>query len=168
MANLEIITEKEYPINAKWLIKWGPFVLVFFLIGSFVERKPDEDWSFMLNFSFAVSSLIFLYVVIYRMTIRYRFAHEGIYIKKGVFTTSDKYISYARIQNILVSMEWPDSFLGIADLTIETASKERFTIFGHTNKIVIPGLDCGDAEYIKNFVLERIKENPMIEGQAGL
>jgi len=166
MENPEIITEKEYPISAKWLIKWGPILLLGFLIGSFVKRKSNENFGSMLNFSFIASSLTFLYVVIYRMTMRYRFDEEEFSIKKGVFTPSEKYIPYARIQNILVSNDWVDSFLGLADLKIETASKEKFTIFG--SDITIPGLDCSDAEYIKNFVLERMKENPMIEGQAGL
>lgn len=97
---------------------------------------------------------------------RYKFAEEGFSIKKGVFSTNEKYIPYARIQNISVSNDWIDSFLGLADLKIETASKEKSTIFG--SGITIPGLDDGNADHIKNFVLERMKENPMIEGQAGL
>jgi len=172
MENPEIITEKDHPISAKWLIKWGPIILLGFLIYSFIKIKPNEDFGAMLNFSFVASSLIFLYVVIYRMTLRYRFGEDGFYIKKGVFSTAEKNVPYARIQNIVVSNDWMDNFLGIADLSIETASKgkEASKIFGLTssNRIVIPGLDSGDAEYIKNFVLERMKENPMVEGQAGL
>jgi hypothetical protein len=92
---------------------------------------------------------------------------------------------YGRIQNICVSQGIINRLLGLASISIETASegagakfiaqdsKSKANLAGallgfHSNRIGIPGILYKNALEIKDVVMERIKLNPIDDAQSGL
>jgi hypothetical protein len=87
------------------------------------------------------------------------------------------------IQNIIVKQDWFDRLFGLATLSVENAalgpvnamrlsaaqSRRQNDVVGSSgNKVNIPGLKKAEAEFLKLVILQRMKENPIEDGQSGL
>ena len=170
----KIITEKDCPISAKWLIKLIGGGLIGSLIAMlFNIRDVRSNPAFIHIWFFIIIPVFSIYMIIYRKNMRYSFEEERIVIKAAVISTTEKNIPYERIQNVYVSVDWIDRCFDLADLIIEIAAKggndlNKITVFGSQNKIIIRGLDAGNAEYIKEFVMEKITSRMPHDGQSGI
>lgn len=76
-------------------------------------------YSLMSNvaFPFVFPPLLFRYI-----TLRYRFDKEGVAVSHGLLWRRESYLTYARIQDIHVSRNIFERWLGIGTVQIQTAS----------------------------------------------
>jgi uncharacterized membrane protein YdbT with pleckstrin-like domain len=129
-------------------------------------------------------------LILRKVNFKYNFGEKNIILKQGIIAKSERQTFYGRIQNIKINQDFVDRLLGIASLVIETASDSggaaimlatkgkdsgksinRFTsIFpGFASSfIAIPGLSYKNATSLKNFIMERIKANPIDDMHSGL
>jgi len=103
----------------------------------FALERPDPA---LLRY-YLVSSILtgpaFPFVLLYRYfryhTLRYRFDHEGISMRWGVLFRKEINLTYARIQDIHLSSNVLERWLGLARIEIQTASgsaKAEMTVEG--------------------------------------
>lgn len=175
------ITEKDYPIQLKWIFKFIisfaiPLVIAFFLL----FMKVIDSFLIIMGI-FIVS---FIIIILDRKNFHYWVEDKFMILKQGILSRQERNIPYGVIQNIFVKQDLLDRILGLASLSIENAAyggrSEKVTkIFGLTlpnskkqkvekigfegNKINIPGLKKEDAETLKGMLLEKIKLNPIEE-----
>jgi len=92
----------------------------------FALTRPDRKlltlyiiYSLMATvaFPFAFLPLFFRYI-----TLRYRFDKEGVSVASGFFWRRETYLTYARIQDIHVSRNIFERWLGLGAVQIQTAS----------------------------------------------
>ena len=180
------ISEKDYPVQKLWILKMllisilGSAVLGFFLL----SEKND---------GMALPSFIATFIIIFpvffglisgilrRANFHYSLENKFLTIKQGVISKHQKHTPYGVIQNIIVKQDLFDRLLRLTSLIIENAShgggyqqvKNRQkhqveTIGFHGNRITVPGLTKQDAESLKKIILQKMKENPIEDGQSGL
>jgi len=103
----------------------------------FALERPDPA---LLRY-YLVSSILtgpaFPFVLLFRYfryhTLRYRFDHEGISMRWGVLFRKEIHLTYARIQDIHLSSNVLERWLGLARIEIQTASgsaKAEMTVEG--------------------------------------
>ncbi|MBW7960239.1 PH domain-containing protein, partial [Patescibacteria group bacterium] len=105
----------------------------------------------------------------------FQFEDKFISLKQGVFVKQERHIPYSVIQNFYISSDFLDRLFKLSNIIVENASneggiyefqsKDRFPYhkrpFGfHGNHIRIPGLSSENAEKLKIYLLQKIKENP--------
>ena len=164
MDNFIPKTNKTHPIEKKWMVKMVINILIFIGIVYYVcDIKYLKDSIFIITFSI-------IYLWLYVRNYHYEFGETHITLKKGVISKSEQHVPYGRIQNIYFSQSFVDKLLGLASLSIETASvyvNPRDKKYGNV-KISIPGLRYENALDLKNTVIELMKKNPIDDAQSGL
>jgi membrane protein YdbS with pleckstrin-like domain len=200
MSADKVFNQDTYPVENKWMIKsfiYLAFQVIFIgIFGYFIfQRDGKRDNAFLvgyLTFLGICQLAIFIMLILRKNRFRYEFQKDNIIVKQGVLEKLEKRVLYGRIQNIKINQDVFDNFLGIATLTIETASeaggasistrkggwasiytgKRRGDIStslgSHANNITIPGLSYQDALELNNFLKEKIKCNPIDDAQSGL
>lgn len=189
----EVITERNYPIESKWIFKsvWGSvFVLLIFIPAFFIELAIGR-FSFYVIFYLAFVPVHLIIISLQRANFHYSIDEKFMVIHQGILSKQQRNIPYGVIQNIFVKQDLFDRIFGIASLTIENASQGGVSqeggttkLFGMTvsnqrrqqtdmvgfsgNKISIPGLAKQNAETLKSIILEKMKENPIEDSQSGL
>lgn len=173
-----LINEKNYPIESKWVIKnvilWSPFC-------AFVHSIITEKFIFShFIIGLIISApLIYLYLKFLIKNYHYEFGDKLMILKQGIISKSERSVMYGRIQNICVSQGIINRFMGLASISIETASEgagvkfvtqdSQSALLGfHSNRIGIPGLLHENALELKKVLMERIKSNPIDDAQSGL
>lgn len=176
MSNFVPITEETHPIEIKWVTM--PFFLcalvALFSMGFNVKESPP----FII---FIVGVFVSLYAWLTRENFHYEFGEKEIHLKQGVIRKSERIVIYGRIQNVRLSQNFIDRFLGLASIVIETASegagakiykkapkKEDFWPGFNSNRIAISGLLYENAADIRDVVIQLIKMNPIDDAQSGL
>jgi len=107
-----------------------------------------------LFFIYSLSSLVFFPIVMIPLyfryhTLRYRFDSEGISIAYGIFWRRESYVTYSRIQDIHVTRNIFERWLGLGTVAIQTAS-------GSSNsEESIIGMQ--EFELIRNFLYARMR-----------
>lgn len=170
-------------------IFWILFSLFFYLLDKTVANKETYT-----NFFIVIASVIIICLIIAvlrRENFHYSIGEKFLTLKQGILLKQQRYIPYGVIQTILVKQDLFDRILGLASLTIENASlgagasavlKQKFfeprfgtqqsqqgeVIGSYGNAARIPGLTKADAEALKNIILQKMKENPIEDGQSGL
>jgi membrane protein YdbS with pleckstrin-like domain len=89
----------------------------------------------------------------------YHINPQYVTIKNGIFNSSKRQISYVKIQDLVVNISFPQSFINLGSLRLETGSKE-YSQQGNTNAITsqslmveaIPDLELDDAEDLKKKI----------------
>jgi membrane protein YdbS with pleckstrin-like domain len=135
----EIVTEKNYPIQTRWILKsilgylfvlllYGPFML----IGMF-NQKNNEVPSTIVSIFFLVIAIIFILfntilIFLRRKTFHYSIEDKFLTLKQGIISRQQRHIPYGVIQNIFVKQNLLDRFFGLASLTIENASQGAGTL----------------------------------------
>lgn len=190
------ITEKEYPIRNIWLFKsiFSSFFLFFsifliiqgirFLLGEQISDFLETILAFFILFGlFSVSSFTFHFLR--RAYFHFSFDEKFIVLHQGILSRQQRNVPYGVIQTVFVQQGMFERIFGLAALSIEDFSqggksqagvdgyvgsgKHRYEMLGFMgNKIHIPGLKKDDAEKLKIFILQRIKENPIEDNQSGL
>lgn len=135
----------------------------------------------MLCFGFIIVNICKL--ILNKMNLHYSFGETDIVLKQGIMAKSERQTLYGRIQDIKIAQDLVDKYLGIASLMAETASAGggAALLLATKNKnkaeqavgfvgapILIPGLSYKNAQDLKNFIMERIKANPIDDAHSGL
>ena len=92
----------------------------------FALTRPDDKllWLYVIYSLLAnVGFLFFLIPLYFRFkTLRYRFDAEGVSVAHGILWRKESYLTYARIQDIHVSRNIFERWLGLGKVEIQTAS----------------------------------------------
>ena len=176
--NTNIYTEKNYPIQTRWIIKnlihLVLLIIFFILIGSFAYL-----------IIFVIYTMFYIPLIILRRSnFHYTVEEKYLTVKQGVLNKQQRHIPYGVIQNVFVKQGLLDRLLSLASLAIENASEgggaKFFKIKDYKkqdqtenvgfsgNKISIPGLSKQDAEALKLIILAKIKQNPINDSGSGL
>ncbi|MBI4750874.1 MAG: PH domain-containing protein [Acidobacteria bacterium] len=92
----------------------------------FAITRPDDNL-FYLYFIYCLLSniafpIVFLPLYFRFKTLRYRFDNEGIAVSHGILWRQETYLTYSRIQDIHVSRNIFERWLGLGTVQIQTAS----------------------------------------------
>lgn len=123
------------------------------LTGTPIERRPDKSllvWYFIGSFAlgpFFVFALLPLYFRYH--TLHYTFDEEGISMRWGILFRREISLTYARIQDIHLTSNFVERWLGLAKIQIQTASGSS------SAEMVIEGLK--DFEEIRDFLYTRMR-----------
>jgi putative membrane protein len=103
---------------------------------------------------YALTSLVFFPFVMIPMyfryhTLRYRFDTEGVSIAYGIFWRRESYVTYSRIQDIHVTRNIFERWLGLGTVAIQTASGSA------NSEESISGMQ--EFEQIRNFLYSRMR-----------
>jgi uncharacterized membrane protein YdbT with pleckstrin-like domain len=184
------IDEKIYPIQEKWLSKGFCYMAVmaapFLGFAYFTRHSVNEMENTIIPIVFVGAWMMvnLIVVILQKDNFHYEFTEKIINLQQGVISKSQRHVFYGRVQNIILSQDLFDRLLGIASLTIETASdaggavllknnEKRAGLFWFklgflSNSVTIPGLLYPQALMLRKFVLEQIKNNPIDDAQSGL
>ena len=192
MNEFKPITEKTHPIEKRWVIK--NVIILSPLIDFFIAllfSGGEEHFNQVIFISILVIGIIvippllYLYLKLIIKNYHYWFDERLITLNQGIISKSQRQLLYGRIQNIHLSQSIINRLLGLASISIETASegagakfilktKENkpdlsLAILGFaSNRIGIPGLSYENAVDLKNRLMELIKMNPIDDAQSGL
>jgi uncharacterized membrane protein YdbT with pleckstrin-like domain len=129
----------------------------------FALRRPDDKLLTLYFLYSVLANVAFLFVFIplfFRyVTLRYRFDKEGVSVSYGILWRKETYLTYARIQDIHVSRNVFERWLGLGSVEIQTASGSSSA----AEAIV------GVREYneIRNFLYARMRGHRLTSGQNG-
>lgn len=117
-----------------------------------ITRPDPQLWTLYLIYSVlanvAFPVAILPYYFLYR-TLRYRFDDDGVSVSHGLFWRRETYLTYARIQDIHVTRNIFERWLGIGTVTIQTASGSAAATES------IPGLTA--YQDVRNFLYARMR-----------
>lgn len=164
-----IIDQSVYPIQKAWI--WEN--LIYFSLIALLLFS-------LFGFIFWVVSLISL--ILHRKYFTYRLESQYLVLKQGIISKQERHILYGVIQTTFVKQGLLDRFFGLACLVIENASqgggklaaqqakqRQGNGVLGFSgNKVTIPGLKKDHAEQLKTAVLQKMKENPIVDTQSGI
>ena len=170
-----LISEKQFPITNRWLIKsagiqslfWIAFFVYLFLKSANI---PGSQVGYLSNIALVivVSVIGFLLLVYRRANFHFSLDPEYLNISQGIFKKSQIHIPYNTIQDVIVRQDFMDRLLGIYLLVIENfsgsgtgVSAGRVQPIGVVgNQVSIPGLTRDHAEALKQHILQKVKQNP--------
>lgn len=98
----------------------------------------------MIGFPIVLVPLLFRY-----HTLRYRFDEEGVSASWGILFRREVYLTYRRIQDIHVSRNFIERWLGIAKVEIQTASGRAMA------ELTLEGMDHYEA--VRDFLYARMR-----------
>lgn len=127
------------------------------------ERKPDSS---LLTY-YLLRSLFFgpafpaaaLYFYFRYSTLRYEFDDEGVSMRWGILFRREISLTYARIQDIHLTSNIAERWLGLARVQIQTASGSSVA------EITIEGLP--DFEAVRDFLYSRMRRSKTSNASAG-
>jgi putative membrane protein len=126
----------------------------------FALTRPDRKlltlyflYSLVANVGF-----LFMFIPLYFrfLTLRYRFDQEGVSVSYGLLWRRESYLTYARIQDIHVSRNILERWLGLGTVQIQTASgsaSAEESIVGVT-----------DFNPVRNFLYARMRGHRLKDG----
>jgi uncharacterized membrane protein YdbT with pleckstrin-like domain len=126
----------------------------------FALTRPDDKllglyliYSLMANVGF-----LFAFVPLYFRfkTLRYRFDAEGVSVSHGILWRKETYLTYARIQDIHVSRNIFERWLGLGKVEIQTASGSS------SAEETIEGVK--EYHEIRNFLYARMRGHRLTAG----
>jgi putative membrane protein len=98
----------------------------------------------VLGFPFAILPFVFRY-----RTLRYRIDGDGISMQCGVFFRREVYVTYRRIQDIHVTRNLIERWMGLAKISVQTAAGSSKA------ELVIEG--CKQPEALRDFLYGRMR-----------
>src|SRR5579872_3087217 len=181
----EPITEKNYPIEKKWILKtvWGTLLSLIFFIPAFIITwiKGAHNISGYIIYISLYLIFVPIHVVIVtlqRTNFHYVLEESFIVLHQGIITKKQRNIPYGVIQNIFVKQDIFDRIFGLATITVENASQgggnnvradkifdipvntqknsQTNSVGFNRNMVSIPGLTKQNAETLKNIVLQKM------------
>lgn len=184
-----MITEKQYPIQMRWVYKEivGSILKEFILVvfgGVFLWFRTSEDFSIEQQqhiFGFIQSNAVYLvllflvaaiiYPILKRATFSYALEDDYLTVRQGIITRQERHIPYNVIQNIIIRRNLDDLIFNLATITVENASagggyvqQRGFNTTGQpgssSNHVVIVGLQTSDATALREAILAKMLANP--------
>lgn len=128
-------TETHEPFDPKSLERPAPQLLTYYILGS------------LLSGPFLVLSLPILWFRY--QTLRYRFEETGLRLHVGLLFRKETVTAYRRIQDIHVTSNVIQRWLGIASISIQTASGSAMP------EIVLEGIT--QPEMVRDWLYERLR-----------
>lgn len=126
-----------------------------------ISRPDPQLWTLYLIYSVlanvAFPLAVLPYYFLYR-TLRFRFDDEGVAVSHGVFWRRETYLTYARIQDIHVTRNIFERWLGIGTVRIQTASGSAAATES------IPGLIA--YQEVRNFLYARMRGHRLVAPAA--
>lgn len=126
----------------------------------FALTRPDDKllWLYVIYSLLGNAGFLFILIPLYFRfkTLRYRFDAEGVSVAHGILWRKETYLTYARIQDIHVSRNIFERWLGLGKVEIQTASGS--TSAGESIE--------GVKEYneIRNFLYARMRGHKLTTG----
>src|SRR3989344_6560852 len=167
MDGQQTITEKNYPIEAKWIFKSILrsilSALIFSLLFFFGLNDSRSKLYLIIFIGFVPIDLI--YFALRRVTFHYSIDDKFLLLKQGILSKQQRHIPYGVVQNIYVKQDFLDRIFGLTSLTLENASANQTkgqqaeqpgTVGFSGNKVIIPGLTKENAETLKNIILQKM------------
>ncbi|MEQ1829630.1 MAG: PH domain-containing protein [Pirellula sp.] len=117
-----------------------------------LERPSHRLLTYYLLTSLLTGPGVFIAIpalIIRYNTLRYRFEESGIRMQSGLFFRNEVVVAFRRVQDIHVSRNIIQRWLGIASVSIQTASGSA------TPEIVLEGMTNEDA--IRDWLYERMR-----------
>ncbi|HRE58536.1 MAG TPA: PH domain-containing protein [Candidatus Kapabacteria bacterium] len=119
----------------------------------FALRRPDSNLLPLYIMYALLSTVAFPFVMLplyfkYK-TLRYTFDQEGISVSYGILWRRESYTTYSRIQDIHVSRNIGERWLGIGTVDIQTASGAS------TAEVIIVGIR--NYEQVRDFLYGRMR-----------
>ena len=180
----------------KITVKLTP-IFLFFGLGlvaayfSGVSLDSGKNLETVIVFTVFVAVIPFSIIVriIGRMVFHYSFDQNYITVKQGIITRTERHIPYAVIQDILVKQDLLDRMFNICTIVFENISSGaeyqmqnqyagkrglatyamNVDTFGSfRNKVFLPGLRKEEAQLLRKFILDKIKENPATGNTGGI
>ncbi len=188
MNQNDIITEIDYPIQKRWILKIfisnlsatvsaSAFVLFFHF---FISLFPNGYAGLPLIFKWFLNIFLIIGVYIpfsnalqaYRSKKKFHFAlHDTyIFVTQGWYTSNERQTSYDGMQDVTIKQDVLDRMFGLAMLVITNVSNTSANIMNMTevsitalgalgNKISIAGLKIKDAESLRDIIASKIREH---------
>lgn len=135
------------------------FIFVFAILygGASLLEEGMISPSFLAGFGL-IATLIILICSYFMQKIWYKnfyfkFDNELGQIKTQIIAQKTSYIYYDRIQNINMIQGILDRIFGLYNVRIETAAETSKS----ASSFAVPGLNSGDAEKLKNFLLPKAR-----------
>lgn len=179
----EIITEKKYPLQKIWLIKslYAPLLVTFVFLGIYIFHQqqgrfqnPYEGDAYLIasGIAFGLTLISFVPTALRRANLHYALEEKFLKLREGVIVKRERYLPYAKIQNVVVQQDPLDRLLGLALLRIENVAggdtgmipqgdldftPEFEPIGSWGNSVTLPGLKKEDAEALKGILLAKVK-----------
>lgn len=179
VANNGVINEKSYPITKLWIFKTPIIIVLMNLVALF----------FGYYFPYLVLALPVMLIAnpLIRANFHYSLDDKYFHVNEGVISKKQRNLPYGVIQNVFLKQDLFDRIFGLATLRIENASqaggdskvrwwnkgygsKSNVNAYGQGeslgssgNKVNLPGLKKQNAEDLRNFILQKVKENPIEE-----
>ncbi len=185
----QILSDKIYPIQLRWALKeafkYGLFALV--ALGLFLAGLHD----IRLIVGVGVGVYLIVLQFLLRWTFHYSLEEQFLVIRSGIIAKQERHLPYGVIQNVFVRQGVLDRLFKIASLTIENASqaghsgrpqpaRKWYSVSLHSsskrnadamsggNGVHIFGLSASHAQLLKEALLQKMKENPLMETSSGL
>ncbi len=120
---------------------------------SFNFERPDPDlmkYYVICALLTVVGAPIVIIPFLFRYrTLRYKIDADGISMKVGVFFRREVYVTYRRIQDIHVTRNLLERWMGLAKISVQTASGSNAA------ELVIEG--CKQPEALRDFLYSRMR-----------
>ncbi len=185
-STLVVLTEKDFPIRAIWLLKNSarPFFTYFaFIFGIVVltavsSSSSNSSSSFstfqLLEFGFIIVSapLLILFNILTWKNFHFSLDNQFLNLSQGVLSKQNRQIPYGVIQDVFVEQDLFDRIFGLASLRIENAAQAGMMpvtprhgeMLGFKGSLVsIPGLSKESAEKLKDTILQKMHTTPTKE-----
>ena len=133
-----IITEKNYPVQGLWILKFiirSLIVFVVIAIFFFYWSNSYDDLSLLDSLSKDPELRIYFWVyiaavpfslimaILRRATFHYSIEPQFLTLRQGILSRQQRHIPYGVIQNLFVEQDLLDRIFGLASLTVENASQ---------------------------------------------
>ncbi len=176
-----MISDREYPVQKHWVMKFSVVAFIFMLAG--VGMSLLNETAFDSILVVAIGALALLCRQLLRKFFHYQFDADFLTVHQGVIEKTERHIPYAVMQNIHITRDPLDRWLGLATLRVENAARsapttakrgiERAfqltgTIGSTPNGIVIPGLKKEHADIVRSALLQKVKDYSPVETGSGL
>ena len=175
----EIITEKIYPIEGIWVVKsiTGSLLYLLILVPFYLSGSRDTEFNVYIILVILGIPIYIIYAYLRKKTFHYFLESQFLILQQGILSKQQRYIPYGVMQNVYIKQDLLDRVFGLAWLILENASeggknrpegRQIDTVGFSGNKVSIPGLTKQNAEILKGIILQKIKENPVVNTQSGL
>jgi len=150
-----------FPLERKYFFVLLVNAFVFFvsilILLIYLWTVIEKDW-FVNNFQWMLVGLLIIFLLQFAYMFKaftfkgYAFRQKDISYKTGWLWRSITTVPFNRVQHCEVSQGVMDRYFGLAKLKI-------FTAGGSSSDVVVPGLRLDQATDLKDFILEKIKED---------
>lgn len=176
----EVITEKNYPIQTRWVIKdiivaipvffFGVEIVFSYILRLFRSNTNQLDFASLLKYYLiaTIGLLIFATISMFwrRKNYHYTIEDKFLLIQQGIFSKQQRHIPYGVIQNIFLKQDLFDRIVNTASLTIENASQGGGNPAPQEEKIF--GIRVGNRRAYRDSNIEMIGFSKNKVGIPGL